>query len=307
MPLKLKGSFALLGASLTIALFGILVHLLKPMFGTATQTTLRALLAALIMAGIMALFLKRRPRPLPKRDWAKTAIVGVCGSVTLGLFSLVALHDKAASATFLVFTGSILTSLIGGVVFLHERITPIRVAAAVLVLSGLLLYAHGFSYKGILTVAGLAGGMSDGIANIVRKRLRHADRPTVVMYQYGIGAMVAGLFVLLIHERPILEVQVLPMLIMVVFALLALGLGTLLLYGYAHVDVQTGAVLSSMQVFFALILGAAFLRQIPTLNEIIGCLLISIGSCLAVGEIRQLALSLERLLRWRRRAGAETE
>jgi drug/metabolite transporter (DMT)-like permease len=304
LPLKIKGSFAILGASLTIALFGTLVHVLGAMFGPITQTVFRALLAALIMAGFMV-FTRHRPMKLNHSDTLKTGLVGFCGSLTLGLFTVVALHDKAASATFLVFAGAILTSLLGGMIFLGERVTIIRIAALILVVSGLLLYAHGFTYKGLITFAGLLGGISDGVANILRKQMRHLDRPTVVAYQYGVGAVVAALYVLLSHEQPILQVTILPILVMIAFAVLALALGTFLLYGYAHVDLQTGAILSAMQIFFAIILGAIFLHQMPTNNEIVGCFLIGTASCLAVLDMRKAILSIKRSLGWRTRTEIE--
>lgn len=301
LPLNIKGSIALLGASLTIALFGTLVHVLRTMFGPVTQTVFRALLAALIMAGCM-LVMRHKPMKLSRVDTVKTVLVGFCGSLTLGLFTIVALHDKAASATFLIFAGAILTSLIGGMVFLGERATIVRIVALTLVVGGLFLYANGFTYKGALTFAGLLGGVSDGVANIIRKQMRHLDRPTVVTYQYGVGAVAAALYVLFSHEQPILQVHILPILVMITFAVLALALGTFLLYGYAHVDLQTGAILSAMQIFFAIILGATFLHQMPTGNEIMGCFLISTASCLTVLDMRKVALRVKRLLGWRTRS-----
>jgi len=265
-----------------------------------TQVTLRALIATLIMAGIF-LALRRRPHKLQRGDWVKTVIVGFCGSLTLGLFAVVAIHDKAASATFLVFAGAILTSLVGGMVFLGEKATPLKLLAVFLVIVGLLLYAHGFTYKGIVTFAGLLGGVSDGVANILRKKMRHLDRSTVVTYQYVVGALAAGLYVLASHEQPVIAVHWLPILVMVLFAVLALILGVLLLYGYARVDMQTGAVLSAMQVFFAILLGMIFLHQMPTLNEIVGCFLISLASCLAVLDVRKL------LSGWRRKTANPLE
>lgn len=301
LPLNIKGSMALLGASLTIALFGTLVHVLRTMFGPITQTMSRALLAALIMAAYMVI-VRHKPMKLSRTDVLKTIVVGFCGSLTLGLFTIVALHDKAASATFLVFAGAILTSLIAGMLFLHEQVTVLRLVAIVLVVGGLLLYANGFTYKGAITFAGLLGGISDGIANVVRKQMRHLDRTTVVTYQYGVGAVVAALYVLFSHEQPIMAVHILPIVVMVTFAVLALALGTFLLYGYAHVDLQTGAILSAMQIFFAIILGALFLHQIPTQNEIVGCFLIGTASCLAVMDMRKVALRVKRLFGWRTRA-----
>jgi drug/metabolite transporter (DMT)-like permease len=290
----------MLGASLTIALFGTMVHVLRTMFGMFTQVTLRALIAAVIMAGVF-LILRRRPHRLHCDDWLKTIIVGFCGSLTLGLFAVVAIHDKAASATFLVFAGAILTSLVGGIVFLGEKATPLKLLAIALVIIGLLLYAHGFTYKGVITLAGLLGGVSDGVANILRKKMHHLDRPTVVTYQYVVGALAAGLYVLLSHEQPIVAMHWLPIVVMVLFAVLALVLGTLLLYGYARVDMQTGAVLSAMQVFFAIVLGMVFLRQMPTAHEIVGCFLISVASCLAVLDPRKV------LARLRRRTASQLE
>ncbi len=303
---RIRGALAILGASLTIALFGTMVHVLRGMFGMITQVTLRAFIAAIIMAGVF-LVLRRRPRRLHRDDWFKTIVVGFCGSLTLGMFAVVAIHDKAASATFLVFAGAILTALVGGMGFLGEKATPVKLLSVLLVVVGLLLYAHGFTYKGVITFAGLLGGVSDGVANILRKKMRHLDRPTVVTYQYVVGALTAGLYVAASHEQPIIAVHWLPIVVMVLFAVLALVLGTLLLYGYARVDMQTGAVLSAMQVFFAIILGMIFLGQMPAVHEIIGCFLISIASCLAVLDIRKLLVSWRRKLHWRIEPEASTD
>jgi drug/metabolite transporter (DMT)-like permease len=52
-----------------------------------------------------------------------------------------------------------------------------------------------------------------------------------------------------------------------------------------------------MQVFFAIILAALFLHQIPTLNEFVGCLLIGSASCLAVLNTQKAWAQLRRRFR----------
>lgn len=293
LSLKLKGSFALLGSSFTIALFGLLVQWLQPMFGTVTQTAIRSAIAALIMGAAFLFVIKRPLKPLSQKDWLKTAVLGVGGSITLILFTIAAGEGKIASATFLLFAGNIATAVIGGLVLFKERLTVTRILALALALGGIYLYVGSSSSLGIVVFAGLAAGVSDGLANIVRKRMRHIDRPTALLYQYAIGAVVAAGFVAAFKEQPILEVNLVAIVVMVVFAALALNLGNLLLYGYGHVDVQTGAVLSSMQVFFAVALGLIFLRQVPEAHEIIGCVSVCLAAVLAVLGERQKVASVK--------------
>ncbi|NUS42121.1 MAG: aminotransferase class I/II-fold pyridoxal phosphate-dependent enzyme [Mycobacteriaceae bacterium] len=283
---RAKGCAAILGASFTIASFGVLAHLVNSMFGPGAQALLRALLASMFMFAFLLLVRRRLPSRLTPMEWLQVAAIGAAGSVTLLCFTAVVAHDKAASGTLLIFAGGTMAALIGGRLVYGERLTAYRLGAVVLVTAGLVIYAGGFAYSGVTTWIGVLGGVGDGVGNLVRKRMQRIDRSSAVALQYLVGAGVAGLYILVSGTPQIREVGLAPMVAMVVFALLALNLGVLMLYGYARVDVQTGTVLLATQVFFAIVLGVVFLGQSPTAAEVAGGLMIGVASCLSAFEPR---------------------
>jgi len=287
----LKGMLALVGAAFTVASFGILVHVVSPMFGTGMQSFLRAFIAAVLIAIVIAL--RRRLAKLTRGQLIRTIFVGLGAFATFTLFTVSVHTVKIGTAMGVLYGCSIISACLTGAIFLKEKFTAVQLAGTVLALAGLGMYAGGAGLGGISIgiIAGACAGVSDGIANCIRKTLKGVDRNTVVMYQSIVNAFGALAVVFATNERYVVHASLAASAGIVCLGLLSLGLGSMLLYGFSHFEVHVGAVILSSQVFFAVLLGAVFLRELPTPHELIGCTLVCAGGALT-------ALQGSKVLAW---------
>jgi len=277
----IKGLLSLLGAALTVASFGVFVHLVSPMFGTGMQSFLRAFIAAVLVAGVI--IFRRRLARLTRTQLIRTVLVGLGAFGTFTLFTVSVHTITVGTAMGLLYGCSILSACISGALFLKESFTRVQLIGTLLALAGLGLYAGnaGLAGVGIGMLAAAGAGICDGVANCVRKTLKGVDRNTVVMYQSIVSALGALCLVLATSEHYVNHASWPAAIGMLCLGLLSIALGSLLLYGFAHFEVHVGAVVLSSQVFFAVLLGALFLHEVPTLYELAGCILVCMGGTLA--------------------------
>jgi drug/metabolite transporter (DMT)-like permease len=288
-----RGGLALLASAFTVASFGVLVHFASQSFGVGMQSVLRGLIAALIIGVII--FSKKKLAKLTRKQLALVVLVGLGGFGTLVFFTTSVNETKVATAAFLLFSTSIISSSIIGVILFKEQVTISVVVAVVLACVGLLIYSGDFSSStsipGILS--GIAAGLCDSFSNTVRKSLKGTDRNTVVFYQYGVSAVASILLVVITKEKAITHISFWPVFSIILLSILTLGMGKLLLFGFSHFNINVGSVLLSAQIFFAIILGWLFFRDEPTGSEIAGCALVVLATALTMASTKK-GFSLKR-------------
>lgn len=271
-----SGAIALTGAALIYASFGLLIREMANSFGNNAQVAFRFMVAFMVLS--LLLFVKKRSIKLPKVAIKKALGLGVAFCGVLLLFTISVNSTKIANSVFLLYSGSIISSLLIGTFVLKEKLTPIKILAIALSLIGLAMYAGEILSLSVGVVAAVLAGLIEGGANAIRKMLKGYDRNTVLWYQFAIGSIVAAVAVLASGEIAIKEVSFLPIMAGIIFGLLQIGLGNLLLYGFQHFDVNTGTVILTCELVFATLLGWIFLGEMPLISELIGGLLIFAAS-----------------------------
>ncbi|KXK10685.1 MAG: EamA-like transporter family protein [Microgenomates bacterium OLB23] len=282
----LNGALALFGAAFIYSTFGILIRQLATMFGDGAQSAARFLLALVFITLFMSI--KKEKAVLPKKAVIRASLLGITFGVVLLLFTISVNTTKIANSVFLLYAGSIISSLIIGTFIFKEKLTAIKIIAIVIALFGLLMYSNALLSVSIGVVTGFASGIFDGISNSLRKSLKGFSRNKLLQYQFAIGGAFLLLTTLITGEQIIKEVSLLPILVLIVFALLQVGLGNLLLYGFQHFDVNIGTVILSMELFFASIMGFLLFREVPTSKELLGGLLIFVASVLSAVDFKEL-------------------
>lgn len=282
----IRGAGALLGAAFIYACFGPLIREMSSMFSNNAQVAFRFTLAFIIL-GIVALFF-RRPQRLRGRTLAKVALLGVafCGVVLL--FTVAVNTTKLGNSVFLLYAGSIIASLLIGTLALKEELTAVKIAAIILALIGLAMYSAAFLALSLGVVTAALSGILDGVSNSIRKTLKGIDRNSVLLYQYGFGALLAFIVLAAVPQEGIRAVSLWPILVGVIFSGALIGVGNLLLYGFQHFDVNVGTVILAAELFFATLLGWVFFHEIPARNEVIGGLLIFIASIMSAVDVPAL-------------------
>lgn len=277
---KVTGAGALLAAALIYATFGILIRESSVMFGNGTQIALRFVAAALLI--LVFKLIMQKTLSLPRPQMIRTLGLGVVFALIVIFFTISVNETKIANSVFLLYAGSIISSLIVGTVFLKESLSKAKILAILVAVCGLAMFADNFLMLSVGVVAGFMAGLFDGVGNAVRKTLKGADRNLVIMYSYAIGAAVALVMALGTGEQTVGHFNWGSIIAMTIFVGLMIGIGNLLLYGFQHFDVNVGTVILSCELVFATILGYLFFRETPSVAELIGGALVFTASALTV-------------------------
>lgn len=156
------------------------------------------------------------------------------------------------------------------------------------------MYSDAILAVSVGVVAGVLSGVSDGISNGIRKTLKGVDRNTVLQYQFATGSLFALLIVVLSKQEVLIQASLVPIIATGVFAILQIGLGNLLLYGFQNFDVNIGTIIVASELFFATILGYLFFRESTTTQEFAGGVLIFSASILSAVDFKELTSSISR-------------
>jgi drug/metabolite transporter (DMT)-like permease len=280
---KFKGATALFGAALTYASFGLLIRAMASMFGDNAQVAFRFVLAFVFLT-LYGLLVKKLPT-LPRNILWRAGALGVAFGGVVLLFTISVTNTKIANSVFLLYAGSIISSLLIGTVILKERLTGTKLLAIALGLVGLFMFSNALLALTLGVVTGLLSGLLDGVSNCIRKTLKGYDRNALLQYQFAFGSVFGLIMVAISGEVIIKDVSLLPIVAGVAFALLQISLGNLLLYGFQHFDVNVGTVILACELLFASLIGWLFFREVPTSNELLGGVIIFAASILSAVEL----------------------
>lgn len=281
-----QGALALLTAAFTYACFGLLIRVMATMFGNNAQVAFRFVFAFLFLA-IFALLVKR-PTKLTGKTLVKVAALGATFAGVVILFTISVNLTKLGNSVFLLYAGSIITSLLIGTLVLKEKLTPMKVFAIVLSLIGLAMYSSALLALSLGVVTAILSGLLDGVSNSLRKTLKGIDRNSILLYQYAFGSVITLLVLAIAPQDSIRTVSFWPIAAGLIFAALLIGLGNLLLYGFQHFDVNVGTVILATELFFASLIGWIFFREVPAPNEAIGGAVIFLASILSAVDVSAL-------------------
>lgn len=280
MHSKTKGFIALLLAAIVFSTFGVLIRELDKMFGQFAQVGSRAFVAFVIL-GFLILW-KKESFKIEKSQRLQTFLFALAFPLSIIFSTLSVTTTKAANTVFLLYIGTIFTSLITGGIFFKEKLTAQKSVSLILVIIGLFFFIYPFSNETLNAgfFFGLLSGIFDGISNTLRKLLKNISRNTLLFYQYLLGAVI-GISLSVGSGQQFVE-QILPIsiVILIIYGGLLIVIGNLLIYGFAHFDVNVGTIVLATELFFAIIVNAIFLNEHASQFELFGGILIFIAACL---------------------------
>jgi drug/metabolite transporter (DMT)-like permease len=180
----------------------------------------------------------------------------------------------------MLYVGSLASTAILGRILFKEKFTPKHILSLGLVITGLLFFVYPFG-KDSLTLGilfGLMAGIFEGSSHVLRKLMKDVKREVIVFYQNCSAVIIATIFVLVSTEPFMRQFSIEGIIIAVIFGALLVVIGYLLVYGFQNFDVNWGTIILATEVFFATVINAVFLKEIPTTLEVIGGLLIFSGT-----------------------------
>lgn len=279
---KTKGFLSLLLAGFFFGMFGIFIRLLNSQLTNYQQILFRSVVG-FIFALMIIVFFKRKIS-FKNISVINLLLFAVSLPLSIIFYTLSILKIKIVIAVATLFLGSILFSLISGILFFKERLTIKKSLAIVSSILALYYFTIPFSLTNINTglVFGILSGFADALSNTFKKHLGgKVDKFFLVSIQM-MGTIIVSLILMLTTETLLIpHISPLIFLIGLVFGFLLMVNNYLMVVGFNNFDLNLGTIILSSELLFASIFGYLFYKEIPTLNEIIGSGLIAFSVIIA--------------------------
>ncbi len=267
------GFLCFLGASVLYASFGLFVRALQTHFDVLQQIVLRNTFSSLIIIPIvLATGVAIDRRKLSDRRLIMFALLF---PFSIALWTGGIFVGTVRSATFGLYFGSLVGSSIFGKMFFQEQLTSKRAAGVALSIIGLFIFSEPFGATSLNTPSvflGAAAGLFQALALCLRRWLAEIDRSFVLAAQ-SLGPLVVCGGYCAIFE-PISLSSFSPSILATGFCYgaVVVMVSYLVLYGAQNLEIAKGSIVLSTELFWTTLVAALFLNEIPTMNEIIGCM-----------------------------------
>jgi len=272
---KTKGFFALVSAGFIFGLFGVFVRLLNSELTNYQQIFFRSVVGFILALGIIILF--KRKISFKKISLINLLLFAISLPLTIVFYTLSILKTKIILAVATLFLGSILFSLISGILFFKEKLTLKKCLAIISSIVALYYFTTPFSLTtiNIGLVFGILSGFMDALSNSFKKHLGgRVDRFLLISIQM-MGTIIVS-FILMFYTKTIFIPQISLFIfgIGLIFGFFLMLNNYLMLVGFHNFDLNLGTIILSSELVFASFFGYLFYHEIMTFNEYIGSSLI---------------------------------
>jgi drug/metabolite transporter (DMT)-like permease len=268
---KTKGFFSLLLAGLIFGSFGVFVRILSLELSTFQQIAARDVVAS-ILAIAIAFFLKQKwSLHGVKKRYVLLFVIFFQFDVIF--YVLAFLKTKMTVAIFSFYAGTLIFSLIFGIMFFGEKINKKKLICLILTLLGLGFFAYPFNLNAFNLgfVFAVAGGAFDAATNASRKFLSgKIDKFILVAFQMLSGIFVMVLIMLFAKQSFIPHVSFGSIFIIFIFGFLLMLVHFLCTVGFQNFDLNLGTIVMSSEMIFTVIFGMIAFAEFPSVLEIIG-------------------------------------
>jgi len=279
---KTKGFISLLSAGFLFGFFGILVRLLNSQLSNYQQIFFRSVVGFILASLIIILF--KRKISFKNTSIKNLLLFAVSLPLCIIFYTLAILKTKIVLAVATLFLGSILFSLISGILFFKEKLTVKKGLSIITSILALYYFTFPFSLTNfnVGLIFGILSGFMDALSNSFKKHLGgKVDRFLLIAIQM-MGTIIVSL-ILMFYTKTLTIPQISPFILSVglIFGLFLMLNNYLMLVGFHNFDLNLGTIVLSSELLFASIFGYLFYKEIPTANELIGGGLIAFSIIIA--------------------------
>lgn len=279
---KTKGFLSLLLAGFLFGIFGIFIRLLNSELTNYQQILFRSIVGFTFAFMIIIIF--KRKVSFKNISITNLLLFAISLPLTIIFYTLSILKTKIILAVASLFLGSILFSLVSGILFFKEKLTVKKVLAIISSILALYLFTIPFSLTSINIglIFGLLSGFTDALSNTFKKHLGgKVDKFLLVSIQMA-GTIIVSMILMLTTETFLVpHISPFIFLIGLLFGFLLMVNNYLMLIGFQNFDLNLGTIILSSELLFASIIGYLFYKEIPTFNEMIGSGLIAFSVIIA--------------------------
>jgi drug/metabolite transporter (DMT)-like permease len=275
---KTKGFISLLLAGLIFGSFGVFVRILSRELSTFQQIAARDIVAS-ILAVAVAIFLKQKwsLNGVKKRY---VLLFTLFFQLDVIFYVLAFLRTKMTVAIFSFYAGTLIFSLVFGIIFFREKISRIKLISLILTFIGLGFFSYPFNLSAFNLgfIFAVAGGAFDAATNASRKFLSgRIDKFVLVSFQMLSGIFVMALIMIFAKQSFTPHISLISMFVVLIFGLLLMLVHFLCTVGFQNFDLNLGTIVMSSEMIFTVIFGMIVFAEFPTILEIIGGIFISLS------------------------------
>lgn len=285
---RFKGFLAIVLASMILGSFGVLIRQLAVTFSDAGQVFVRSVFATLI---ILVLIFSKKIHLFRIRgnNFWYILFFSIVFPASLLCFTVSANMIKVSNSLFMLYVGSLTSTVLLGRLLFGEKIDLRRILALTLVFIGLMFFVYPVDLLSLSSglVLGLLAGIFEGVSHSLRRLMKDLQREVIVFYQSVSGAIVAFGLLVFSQEAFIRDFQISSILIAIIFGGLLVAIGYLLAFGFANFDVNLGSIVLVTELFFAVVINSLILKEFPTYGEITGGVFIVLGTILAALNLQK--------------------
>lgn len=267
------GLVSLLSSGLIFGSFGVWVRLLSADLSSYQQIAFRNIIALgialliIIITKIKINFKGASPKYL--------FLFGISFPLGVICYTLSVLNTTIMLSIFSFYLGSILSSLVIGILVFKEKLTIQKTLSLALVILGFTFFAKGLNSLNIGIILGIMGGLFDVVSNSFRKHLAgKINRVVLTLIPQIGGIVVATIFMIQSATFQIPSINTSSWLIGIIFGALLFSVNYLLLYGFQHFDLNLGTIAISSEVVFASLFGYLLFAETPSPTDFYGGMLI---------------------------------
>lgn len=274
-----KGFIALVSTAAILGTFGVLIRALAETFSNPGQVFIRSFFATLVIVAIV-LYKRINFLNVGKKNRKLLLLFSIVFPLSIICFTVSVNLIKVSNSLFMLYVGSLASTAFLGRILFKEKFGTKHILSLILVFIGLMFFVHPLSIESISLglVLGLLSGIFEGASHTLRKLMKSVKREVVVFYQSLSGVVLAVVLLLVSNDVFIKEFHISSLFVAIVFGFLLVAIGYLLVYGFGNFDVNLGTIILATELFFALIINSLFLREYPTMFELIGGILIFSGT-----------------------------
>lgn len=278
---KFKGSLAVLATALLYGSYGVWANLIGDSFDLFFQTYTRAIVAWVIVAGIV-IYLKDWKRIQNYYDYKILFLIAFFGIFTQAIYYAYSELGVGLASVLYFFAILLIQFLIGAFIY-REKLGWVKWVSMLFAIFGVFLifkndaFVFGILPSVVAIISGFAVGAQASITKLVSKK--YSSWQISVFSWFGVIATCVPLS-LYFNERQIMPEFEVAWLYLVLFAIMGLLVFPLLIYGYKRIDVSLGGLIGLVEIPAAILLGYLFFNEQVTSTIIIGSILIMLAAAL---------------------------
>ncbi|MCW1930627.1 MAG: DMT family transporter [Candidatus Kerfeldbacteria bacterium] len=278
---KTFGALSVLTSAVLFGSYGVWSRLIGTGMGNFFQGWTRALIILIVIVPIICWRKEWSRIEAQDRKWI--AVFMLCTSLTQAPLFYAFNHMDVGAASILFFVAMFFTMNLVGIIFFRERLSVLKIIAALLALVGMcMIFSFSLAQFSLLAVCmALLNGIASGGEIAFSKRISSNYSPLfLTALSWFIILITNSLISFLLDETQIAFTFSSVWLWQLFYSLVSLFAFWFVIVGFKYVDATIGALIGLLEIVFSVILAWILFYEQPTVSIVVGGMLIIFAAAL---------------------------